>query len=248
MKIKIQRATRWLLRGLFAFQSLTFSGFTHAASGLSARSNCEKLLLAAIAAPSNIELLSMFDRLDRDLWSLHDVAPEEMTRIRRRFESALDQALEDHIDEAQAEAKEILRDLAAKNENRFDPAKTDTDETPSSVSELEADHRYPTRHFYLTSVRFTPHAIKAMANLDPTISERLLRSIQKGLVPPRSGSGIVRCTDVHKNFVEVKIIGKSVARLIGCLRDGELQIKMVYHKRNEGAGGSLQVYSSLCDD
>ncbi|CAN5686243.1 hypothetical protein BH10BDE1_BH10BDE1_00750 [soil metagenome] len=85
---------------------------------------------------------------------------------------------------------------------------------------------------------------------DATRGSRFLRAIQKGYVPSGSGSGIVRITDQHEKLVEIKVIGGNEGhqRLIGCRQaDGLIHILKVYEKRNEGGGGSLKRYASLCD-
>jgi hypothetical protein len=99
------------------------------------------------------------------------------------------------------------------------------------------------------SVNFAPEVLDYFT-ADSQRGSRFLRAIQKGYVPSGSGSGIVRITDQHEKLVEVKVIGGNEGhqRLIGCRQgDGTIAILKVYEKRNEGGGGSLKRFASLCD-
>ncbi len=116
-----------------------------------------------------------------------------------------------------------------------------------NVSLLEAETEYQTGDLHLKTVSFEDRALKEMQKLDDLTVERLLRSIKKGFVPPVSGPGVVRLTDIHRALVEVKIVKKGVTRLIGCFESGHLYVKRVYHKRNEGRGSALGNYRDLCD-
>ncbi len=108
-------------------------------------------------------------------------------------------------------------------------------ENPES---LEAGRIYSTGDPHLRTVSVDHRAQKEISALDNLTIERLFRSVKKGIVPPVSGPGVVRLTDVHRNLVEVKIVRKGVTRLIGCLNGGHLTVMKVYHKRNEGKGGA----------
>ncbi len=99
------------------------------------------------------------------------------------------------------------------------------------------------------SVKFSQDVLDYFRD-DVQRGHRFLRAIQKGYVPGKSGSGIVRITDQHENLVEVKVIGGNEGhqRLIGCRQaDGMISILKVYEKHNEGGGGALKKFASLCD-
>ncbi len=99
------------------------------------------------------------------------------------------------------------------------------------------------------SVKFSKDIIDYFRE-DVQRGHRFLRAIQKGYVPGKSGSGIVRITDQHENLVEVKVIGGNEGhqRLIGCREpDGIISILKVYEKHNEGGSGALKKFASLCD-
>ncbi len=99
------------------------------------------------------------------------------------------------------------------------------------------------------SVKFSQDVLDYFRE-DVQRGHRFLRAIQKGYVPGKSGSGIVRITDQHENLVEVKVIGGNEGhqRLIGCRHaDGVISILKVYEKHNEGGGGALKKFASLCE-
>lgn len=81
-----------------------------------------------------------------------------------------------------------------------------------------------------------------MPYLMSDLVSRLLRVANKGLV---GNTGIVRIIDARPEFVEVKIVGYGLTRLLGGFGNGTL--KRVYVKRNEGGGGSFhKAFRGLC--
>lgn len=101
---------------------------------------------------------------------------------------------------------------------------------------------------HLHSLRLADEVVTDLNEADPRFAARLMRAVLHGFVGAHSGSGVVRLKDIHKDLVEVKVIGTDV-RAIGCFRNGHLYLKRLIKKRNEGKGGSLaKKFASFCTE
>lgn len=210
--------------------------------GVTAR--CETLLMQIDGQKSSLlDTLAELDGLK------YNVPYSVQTQIDLLVDKAL--ASDANEDGILAESKTLLGAIIASIAPAACPLSFTTAPCLGSIienpSRLEAESDYQTGDPHLKTVSFEDRAVKEMARLDDLTVERLLRSIKKGFVPPVSGPGVVRLTDLHKNLVEVKIVKKGVTRLIGCFEAGHLYVKRVYHKRNEGRGGALGTYRDLCN-
>lgn len=99
---------------------------------------------------------------------------------------------------------------------------------------------------HLGSVQFSEDVTGDLEDVDSRFPARLLRAILHGFVGAHSRSGIVRLRDIHKDLVEVKVIGTDL-RVLGCVNKGHLTLKRMIKKRNENKGGSLARYAYLCE-
>lgn len=210
----------------------------------------------ALAARCEILLVKIDSRqaeLIETLAELDNLKPSMPASVQSQIDRLVDEGLSPspNVDHLWLEARQLVGQIISLIAPSECPVATGErpclGEVLSDPSRLESELDYETGDPHLRTVSFESQALKEMLRLDSLTVERLLRSLKKGFVPPQSGPGVVRLTDLHKNLVEVKIVKKSVTRLIGCFQSGHLIVKRVYHKRNEGHGRGLGVYRDLCD-
>ncbi len=207
------------------------------------------VILQKVSTRNNVEeLTALVDELEVFYFTLEQVLTDlEKSQVRFKIDSLTELVLEEKpvqvIKDAFKQTLEYIRGLNSSSAQAvIQQSLINWIDRPDKIS-VDVDYSLP--HSNLELVLFEAHAAKDFVVLNKEYGQKLLRGLLKGFVAPKSGSGIVRMTDVHKNFIEVKGL-PSLYRLLGCIEGNRLRIKKVYHKRNEGAGGSLATFSSLC--
>lgn len=113
---------------------------------------------------------------------------------------------------------------------------------------LEADVFVKARpETHINEILFSASAYADFRMRPPIIQGRFLRAINAGIVGPSKQAGVVRWPVVHKNFVEVKLLGGEggADRLLGCLKNGRLNLLRLITKQNDN--NNLFRFKKLCD-
>lgn len=194
----------------------------------------------------------MLDDLEQVLLILESTYPDlDLSSIRLEVEELIDLTLaEGPLDEIRRRFENVVHsvfNLRTVEEEKVSERIHSFSLLILDPNQLKASIAYEVSNQSISSVRFEEGVVRDLSKVSSDMIKRMFRSIEKGFVPPLSGSGIVRMTDVHKKFIEVKTIGFGGSiRLLGCLEGNTITIKKLYYKKNDGAGGSLQAYAGLC--
>ncbi len=233
---------------VFIINIAALSNFSFAST--QTESFCEAILKETVSSKSVDDLYDQLDAVDTALMVISsEFTTLDLSTYKQRLENIVDKSLnEEKLGVLKEdlllllnEIKVAMAEVGAVSEHLNDSKLTDLIRSPRSLDE-KVD-------YYSQSgllINFEEKAIKEIVNLDMQTFIRLLRAIQKGFVPAHGGTGIYRATDVHTKFIEVKIVGRGIKRLVGCLDGRKLIIKRVYAKQNEGKGGSLSKFKKLC--
>lgn len=243
-----------LLAATFFMAGTLFAVSAFAKNDKATAKYCEGIVQSFAEVQSLDSALEKIEQLESAFSILVSEMPDrDLSHIKRQIDALADLALsEGDLAVIKANARAVLSEMI----QLFQPVQSKLEKVESSTPMIDsliedpttilANTRYRSSHEHHVVV-FSDDAVADLLDLDEGIAHKLLRSIQKGFVGAHSGGGIYRATDVHKAFFEVKYIGKSSERLLGCLEHGVLYMKKVISKRNEGAGGSLAVYRALCE-
>jgi hypothetical protein len=87
--------------------------------------------------------------------------------------------------------------------------------------------------FRASKVQFQKNALKDLDKLDSITQGKLLDALVVGGTETQGKSGLKLMNDVSPGFVEVKAIPGKM-RLLGCMKNGVLEIKKVFEKKENG--------------
>lgn len=213
-----------------------------------AKFRCNQLLLGVQHAASDEAIFSMLDQLELEVAYLDPLlSAEEKDLVRASADDLTGRALNG------GSLADLKHDFSHLIEFLSGLKAADAIDEPDSVRALmSAPDLIKAGTAYagegeIHQVIFDEVLVRGLEDVDQGDLIRFLRAIEKGFVPSLSGSGVLRVTDVHKRFVEVKIIGHGGDyRLVGCFEHGVLTLKKVYHRKSRGSGGALQVFHHLC--
>lgn len=98
---------------------------------------------------------------------------------------------------------------------------------------------------YIVSASFAGELLANYWDIPPAQQAKFLRAIYNGAVGPVGKSGIKRLQDIHRDLVEVKILGTGT-RLLGCLQRGHLTVLKLLLKHSDHGKGNLSRFRHLC--